>query len=152
MPISSVIANGMKTTSSNVPRLNPSGGAASLSRLPSPSPGKKPTSEANSAQNVVRQPQIHTPAIPNGTLYGRYTCPCEYRSLISVGKMARYDTVVNSSTTLSTALKYFSASPPESWKARTITIVETVPDRKLTTIGVPYLAENVPRMRGPPPS
>ena len=59
---------------------------------------------------------------------------------------------MNSSTTLSTALKYFSASPPESWKASTITIVETMPLRKLTTIGVPYFVENVPRMRGPAPS
>ncbi len=59
---------------------------------------------------------------------------------------------MNSSTTLRTALKYFWASPLESRKARTMTIVETMPERKFTTIGVPYLAENVPRTRGPAPS
>ena len=59
---------------------------------------------------------------------------------------------MNSSTTLSTALKYFSSLPPESWKASTMTIVETVPLRKLTTIGVPYLRREVPSTRGPAPS
>ena len=59
---------------------------------------------------------------------------------------------MNSRTTFRTALKYFSALPPESWKASTMTIVETTPERKLTTIGVPYLRENVPRTRGPAPS
>ncbi len=48
---------------------------------------------------------------------------------------------MNSRTTLSTALKYFSSLPPESWKASTMTIVETAPQRKLTTIGVPKREE-----------
>jgi hypothetical protein len=45
--------------------------------------------------------------------------------------------VVNSRTTFSTALKYFSLSPPENWNASTITTVDMMPLRRFTTIGVP---------------
>src|SRR3954452_5088468 len=139
--MSNVITSGMNTTSSNVPREKPSGSAESLSRPPSPRPGNKPTIEASRAQNVVSTPQIQTPAMPNGTLYGRGTCGCEYRSLMSVGKITMYDRVVKSRTQFSTAAKYFSLSPPEKPKAANMTIVETTPLRKFTTIGVPKRVE-----------
>src|SRR3954469_23570977 len=141
MPTTSVIASGMNTTSSNVPREKPSGSAESLSRPPSPRPGNRPTTEASSAQNVVSTPQIQTPAMPPGTRYGRCTCGCEYRSLMSVGKITMYDRVVKSSTQFRTAAKYFSLSPPENPNAANITIVDTTPLRKFTTIGVPKRVE-----------
>src|SRR3954471_16890941 len=137
----SVTTSGTTTTSSNVPREKPSGSASSLSRPPSPRPGNKPTIEASRAQNVVSTPQIQTPAMPPGTRYGRGTCGCEYRSLMSVGKITMYDRVVNRRTQFSTAAKYFSLSPPENPKAANITSVETTPLRKLTTIGVPKRLE-----------
>ncbi len=51
-----------------------------------------------------------------------------------------------------TALKYLPELPPVRLKARTIVIVETMPERMLTTIGVPKRAEKMPSTRGPAPS
>ena len=58
-----------------------------------------------------------------------------------VGKITMYDSVVNRRTQFSTALKYFSLLPFERLNARTMTIVETIPLRKFTTIGVPKRVE-----------
>src|SRR5438874_8472211 len=52
----------------------------------------------------------------------------------------------------STAEKYLFESPCDSWNAATMTTVERMPERRLAAIGVPNLAENLPRMRGPAPS
>ena len=60
---------------------------------------------------------------------------------MSVGKITMYDSVVNSRTQFSTAEKYFSLLPPENPNAANITIVETTPLRKFTTIGVPKRLE-----------
>ena len=59
--------------------------------------------------------------------------------------------VVNSSTTPIIAAKILAASPL-SCEAKMNTIVESTPEVKLTLIGVPNLAENVPSQRGPQPS
>src|SRR6476619_7369023 len=119
--------------------------------LKSRKPGNSATRVANAAQNVVSPAQTQTPAMPPGTLYGRWTSGCDFRRMISVGKIRMYEMVVNVSTTPIITLKA-SAALPEIRVAMTNTIVENTPDRKLTRTGVPSLAENWPRNRGPAPS
>jgi hypothetical protein len=63
-----------------------------------------------------------------------------------------YEIVVVEMTSPSTTVKYFKALPPVIAKASTMTAVAAIPEQKLTTIGVPNRAENLPMNRGAAPS
>src|SRR6476660_5635020 len=66
--------------------------------------------------------------------------------------MNRYEIVVVEIVSPSTAAKYRLESAPVIWKAAIISTVATSPDSRFIATGVPNLAENRPRTRGPPPS
>src|SRR5262245_11105650 len=105
--------------------------------------------DANTDHAVVMPAMIQAPRRPPGTRYGRWTWPCEYRSLISAGKIRAYDTTVVSVAIESTTANAFE---PASFVASTKNSVEIRPDRMFTFTGVPKRAENVPSTRGPQPS
>src|SRR6476659_3637794 len=130
-------------------RVTSAGRSALFRNWWSRNPGKIATSDANTPQNVVTTPQIHTPAMPPGILYGRCTCGWLYRSLITVGKIRMYDSVVNVRTTPIITLNVAAALPLAIFVAAMNTIVDSTPDRKLTLTGVPSFAEKRPSTRGP---
>ena len=66
--------------------------------------------------------------------------------------MNRYEIVVVEIVRPSTAEKYLLALPPVIWKAAIMSTVATTPESRFIAIGVPNRAENLPRIRGPPPS
>src|SRR5437763_11238698 len=142
--------------SSNDPRPIPCGSASSglpdVPNQPTPKPGQISDTVATSAQNVARKPTIQTPTVPPGTRYGRATSGCVYRSRISAGNTPRYEIVVVEMASPSTAAKYFSALPPDSQNASSITIVEKTPVSTFTVTGVPNRREIRPNSRGAEPS
>src|ERR1700683_1754418 len=117
-----------------------------------PKPGQISTIVASRHRIVGRSEQIHAPAMPNGTRYGRWTSGREYRSLTSAGRINRYEIVVVEMVSPRTAEKYLAALPPVIWKAAIVSAVATRPERTFIEIGVPNLAENLPKTRGPAPS
>ena len=66
--------------------------------------------------------------------------------------MNRYEIVVVEIVSPSTAEKYLAALPPVIWKAMIMSTVATSPESRFIPTGVPNLAENLPKLRGPPPS
>src|ERR1700746_3523833 len=103
-------------------------------------------------QAVVRIPAVHSPIFPNGIRYGRGTSGGLYLSLITDGKIRRYTIVTMEMTTPSVALKYFAVLPLVSVRVRMRTMVETTPETRFTTIGVPRRFEKYPTARGAAPS
>src|SRR5690348_15969732 len=103
-------------------------------------------------QAVVRIPAVHSPNLPHGIRYGRGTSGWLYLSLITDGKIRRYTIVTMEMTTPSVALKYFAVLPLVSVRVRTRTMVETTPETRFTTIGVPRRLEKYPNARGAAPS
>src|SRR5262245_29563392 len=103
-------------------------------------------------QAVVRIPAIHSPALPPGTRYGRGMSGRLYLSLITAGKISRYTIVTMEMTTPSVALKYLAVLPLVRVRVRTSTMVDTTPETRFTTIGVPRRLEKYPKARGAAPS
>ena len=85
----------------------------------------------------VRIPAVHSPIFPNGIRYGRGTSGWLYLSLITEGKIRRYTIVTMEMTTPRVALKYFAVLPLVSVRVRMRTMVDTTPETRFTTIGVP---------------
>src|ERR1700755_2651130 len=96
---------------------------------------------ANKAQAVMRIPAVHSPTFPPGITYGRGTSGWLYLSLITAGKISTYTIVTMEMTTPRVALKYFAALPLVSVNARIRTMVDTTPETRFTTIGVPRRLE-----------
>jgi hypothetical protein len=72
--------------------------------------------------------------------------------LITAGKISTYTIVTMEMTTPRVALKYLAALPLVSVSVRTRTMVDTTPETRFTTIGVPRRLEKYPNARGAAPS
>src|SRR5580704_442075 len=105
-----------------------------------PKPGQISATVASSAQKVGTTEQIHAPAMPPGTRYGRGTSGREYLSFISAGKMNKYEIVVVEIVSPSTAAKYLPELAPVIWNAAIMSTVATTPDSRFIPIGVPKRA------------
>src|SRR4051794_29804736 len=114
--------------------------------------GNTASKTPSAIQNVVRIVETQRPAIPHGWTYGRGTCGCDFRSLITAGKIHRYEISVVE-IAMSRTTWNFALSPP--WNAAIATTQNTVavmPDRTFTRTGVPKRRLKTPKNRKNAPS